>query len=161
MYQSASPSNRGSLQVAEHLAARTRHSGVGPIATGQRRPAAFLDERTLLIRAYLFELDHVRRRFGALLEFVDADRRQGRDERRGGAALDHFFGGAAGDPAAPVEADDQGDNRTRGCTLQQARKRIPPQNCWHFHDVSPSARDFSWRVQRMPEWAPVDAVKLD
>src|SRR6185503_17962959 len=52
-------STLSSLQVAEHLGARARDGGVGAVVARQRRPAALLDERALLIGADFLQLDHV------------------------------------------------------------------------------------------------------
>src|SRR4026209_418435 len=64
-------STLSSLQVAEHLGARARDGGVGAVVARQRRPAALLDERALLIRADLLQLDHVGRGPRGLLKLVD------------------------------------------------------------------------------------------
>src|SRR3954451_23979346 len=152
-----------SLGLAEHFGARARNGRVRAVGAGARRPSALFDERALLIRAHFLQLGHVGCGFGAALKLVDADRRERRDNRGRGAALDRGFRGPAGGPpappfprpprppAAPVEPDDQSRDRAAGRALQKALERVPAKNCWHFHDVFPFARRVSERVQRMPE----------
>src|SRR5947209_1468869 len=127
-----------SLGLAEHFGARARNGRVRAVGAGERRPSALFDERALLIRAHFLQLGHVGRSLGAALKLVDADRRERGHDRRRAAALDHVLRGPAGDPAAPVEPDDQSRDRASGRALQKALERIPAKDRWHFHDVFPS-----------------------
>src|SRR5688572_2290219 len=150
-----------SLQVAKHLGTCARDGGVNAVVAGQRRPAALLNERALLVGTDFLQLNHVGCGPRGLLKLVDADRRERRYDGRTGASLYHLFRASAGDPAAPVKADDQGCDRAGRRALEKTRKRIPAKNCWHFHCCFPFVRRISEQAQRTPEWAPVDVVKLD
>ena len=108
------------FQVAEQIGAGFRDGGVDGAAAGHRRPAALLDEGALLIRADLLQFGHVHGRLGAVLESVHADRRQRRHEGGLRASRSHVVRGAAGDPAAPVESDDQRRDGAESRALEQA-----------------------------------------
>ena len=72
------------LQVAEQLGAGLGHALVG-LAAGERRPAALLDVAVLLPAVGRLQRHQRRLGVGRVLEPVDADRRQHRHHRFGGA----------------------------------------------------------------------------
>jgi hypothetical protein len=57
-------------------------------------------------------------------EFVGAHRRQCRYDRQLGLLRRHLVSGAAERPAAPVKANKDRCDGTRGCTLQQTLQRV-------------------------------------
>src|SRR5207253_3483826 len=103
---------------------------VGRTASGHRGPAALFDERALLPRTDLFQLDEICAGIRLLPELVDANGYQGRDDRLLGTLLGLQLCGRAGHPAAPGEADDGESECPAGCA-PATRFQIR----WNLHDV--------------------------
>src|SRR5271155_2602684 len=112
------------VEAAEQRRAALRHRRVSGVAAWHRRPAALLDEGALLPGVDLIEFCQARGGIGAVLELVDADRRQRGYKRRADALLGHLLCSSAGDPAAPIEANNECRDGTRSCTLQKSGGRV-------------------------------------
>jgi hypothetical protein len=99
-------------------------------AAGHRRPATLLDEGALLPGVHLLEFNQVRGSVGAVLKLIDADGRKCRYESGADAFLRHLFRRPAGDPAAPIETDNQGCDGTGSRALQETGGRISVKDRW-------------------------------
>jgi hypothetical protein len=89
-------------------------SGVGGLAAGHDGKAATLDEAAAIPRADLAELSDLDRSVALRAEAVGTDRGK---RRYGGVVGGNgclLVGAAAGDPAAPAEADDGGGDGADG-----------------------------------------------
>src|SRR5438067_3897270 len=96
----------------ELFGARCDDRRVGSFASRDRCPTAFFDDRALVPRGGLGELGQFYRSLGLLPEFLDADWRQDRDDRRLSSLVRHPLGAAAERPSKLRETNHRDGNST-------------------------------------------------
>src|SRR6266852_3093605 len=108
----------------EYIRAGPSHGRVRRGRSRHRCPTALFDEGPLLPRIDLFEFRQTGCGIGLMLEFVDAYGRECRYDGGFGAFLHHLFCGAAGDPATPVETDNERRDGAGGYSLKKTGQRL-------------------------------------
>src|ERR1043166_3972992 len=101
-----------SERPGELFGARCDDRRIGSFASRDRCPTAFFDDRALVPRGGLRELGQFCRRLGLLPEFLDADRRQDRDDSRLSSLVRHPLGAAAESPSKLRETNHRDSYRS-------------------------------------------------